>query len=207
MSRQKRFWLIAGPNGVGKTTYAFRNIAAVSGSLNFVNLNEIARGLSPLKPELAEREAARTALARARDFMARGEVFTMETTLSGQTHLGLMREAKSAGMSPALLYFSVRDPEICLQRIARRVAEGGHDVPEPVVRRRFHRSHDNLASYCAAADLWRIYEISGPRPCLAAEGHGLRLVHADSDCLAAANLPVRSFVARIAGSGSLSDKV
>ena len=197
MDAKKRFWLIAGPNGVGKTTYAFRNVPAVSGSMNFVNLDEIARGLSPLSPPLAEREAARIALARARDFIAQGTVFSMETTMSGRTHLALMREARMAGLSPALLYFSVRDPEICLARIARRVAEGGHDVPEAVVRRRFRRSHENLPTYCAEADLWRIYEISGYRPCLAAEGKGLGLAHVDADCLGSANAMIRDFVDRL----------
>jgi predicted ABC-type ATPase len=190
----KRFWLIAGPHGVGKTTYAFRNVPAVSGSTNFVNLDEIARGLSPLEPRKAEREAARIALARAREFIARREVFTMETTMAGHAHLELMRQAKAAGLSPALLYFSVRDPGICLERVARRVAEGGHDVPEPVVRRRFARSHGNLPAYCAEADLWRVYEASGMRPCLAAEGHGRRLTHSNPDCLAGANAMVRDFV-------------
>ncbi|MEQ1949967.1 AAA family ATPase [Mesorhizobium yinganensis] len=203
----KRFWLIAGPNGVGKTTYAFRNVPAVSGSTNFVNLDEIARGLSPLEPRKAEREAARIVLARARDFIGRREVFTVETTMSGQTHLALMREAKAAGLSPTLLYFSVRDPDICLQRIARRVAEGGHDVPEPIVLRRFQRSHENLPAYCAAADLWRIYEASGVRPCLAAEGQGSTVVHRDADSLAGANDYVRGFVGQAGGlaSGNLQD--
>lgn len=195
--RPKRFWLIAGPNGVGKTTYAFKNIPAVSGSLNFVNLDEIARGLSPLKPELAERDAARIALAKARDFIKSGEVFSMETTMSGHVHLALMQEARANGLSPCLLYFSVRDPEICMQRIARRVAEGGHDVPEDVVRRRFERSHSNLGTYTTAADLWRVYEASGPRPCLAAEGERGSLVHVDADCLGLANYPVRKFVASL----------
>lgn len=194
MDAIERFWLIAGPNGVGKTTYAFRNVPAVSGSLNFVNLDEIARGLSPLSPRLAEREAARIALARARDFIAGGVVFSMETTMSGHTQLALMREARAAGLSPALLYFSVRDPDICLERIARRVAEGGHDVPEAIVRRRFKRSHENLPAYCAEADLWRVYEASGYRPCLAAEGKRLNLAHVDADCLEGANAMVRDFI-------------
>ena len=197
MNPAKRFWLIAGPNGVGKTTYAFRNIEAVSGSFNFVNLDEIARGLSPLKPSLADREAARIALARARDFIARREVFTMETTMSGQTHLALMREAKAAGLSPTLLFFSVREPEICLERIARRVAEGGHNVPEPIVRRRFHRSHENLAAYCAAADLWRVYDISGAKPCLAAEGRESRMAYDNAECLLSANAYVRAFAGNL----------
>jgi len=190
----KRFWLIAGPNGVGKTTYAFRNVPAVSGSAHFVNLDEIARGLSPLDPKLAEAAAARTALVRAREFMARGEVFTMETTLSGQAHLVLMREARAHGLSPALLYFSARSPEICLERIARRVAEGGHDVPEPIVRRRFERSLANLPIYAAAADLWRVYEASGFRPCLAAEGERGASSHFDEDRLKGAHPAVNGFV-------------
>lgn len=193
MDAVKRFWLIAGPNGVGKTTYAFMNVPAVSGSMNFVNFHEIARGLSPLAPRLAEREAARVALSRARDFIAKGEVFTMETTLSGHTHLALMRQARSAGLSPALLYFSVNDPVVCLERIARRVAEGGHDVPEAIVRRRFARSHANLSAYCAEADLWRIYEASGYRPCLVAEGRTVDLAYVDADCLEGANTMIRDF--------------
>lgn len=195
MNGPKRFWLIAGPDGAGRTTYAFRNVPAVSGSLNFVNLDEIARGLSPLEPKLAEREAARVALARAREFMRRAEVFSMETTMSGKVHLALMEDARRHGLSPALLYFSVRTPEICLERIARRVAEGGHDVAERIVRRRFARSHDNLRDYCAAADLWRIYEASGPRPCLAAEGNRDTLAHVDEECLTTANRAVISCVA------------
>lgn len=194
MNGPKRFWLIAGPNGVGKTTYAFKNVPAVSGSMNFVNLDEIARGLSPLDPKLAERAAARIVLSRARDFMEAGEVFSMETTMSGHVHLALMNEARKNGLSPALLYFSVRTPEICLERIARRVAEGGHDVAEPIVRRRFERSHANLAEYCAAADLWRIYEASGNKPCLAAEGRRERVAHVDSECLGTANEMVQAFL-------------
>lgn len=153
----------------------------------------IARGLSPLEPRAAEGAAARIPLSRAREFMLRGEVFTMETTLSGHAHLSLMRAARKARLSPALLYFSVRSAEICLERIARRVAEGGHDVPETVVRRRFSRSHANLPAYCAAADLWRVYEASGPRPCLALEGQGALLRYADADRLAQANAAVQAF--------------
>lgn len=197
MDAKKRFWLIAGPNGVGKTTYAFKHVVAISGSVNFVNMDEIARGLSPLAPVAAEREAARVALWRARFFIANNIVFSMETTMSGNVHLALMEEAREAGLSPVLLYFSVRDPEICLQRIARRVAEGGHDVAEDIVRRRFTRSHANLARYAAAADLWRVYEASGPKPCLALEGRGKELDHRDDDCLAGANDQIRDFAASL----------
>jgi predicted ABC-type ATPase len=173
---QPTFWLIAGPNGVGKTTYAMRHLKAVSGSINFVNLDEIARGLSPLEPAAAQTEAARIALARARNFVRERATFAMETTLSGRSHLQLLQAARADGLSTAMLYFSVNSPAICLERIARRVAEGGHDVPEPVVRRRFDRSHGNLPRYAQLCDLWRVYDASGARPALAVEGggHGIR---------------------------------
>ena len=106
----------------------------------------------------------------------------------------LMRKARAHGLVPSLLYFSAKTPEICLSRIARRVAEGGHDVDETTVRRRFGRSLSNLLAYSGEADLWRIYEASGPKPCLAAEGSRLRLDVADADCLAAAHRGVRDFV-------------
>lgn len=186
------FWLIAGPNGVGKTTFAFKRLKAVSGSIRFVNLDEIARGLSPLEPRAAERDAARVALARARQHIAACETFSMETTLSGATHLDLARQAKAAGMAVNLMYFSARDPEICLARIARRVAEGGHDVPREMVLRRFERSFARLREILPLADLWRIYEASGPKPLLALEGGAGHPGFADADVLAAAHPAIRA---------------
>ncbi len=179
------FWLIAGPNGVGKTTFAMKRLEAVSGSINFVNFDEISRGLSPLRPSAAEREAARIALSRVARFIDTGATFAMETTLSGKAQLRLMSRAQKAGFDANVLYFSARTPEICIDRIARRVAEGGHDVPEALVRRRFARSLDNLPEYLAAADLWRLYDASGPAPLLAIEGrHGV-LTHREDSRLAA----------------------
>jgi predicted ABC-type ATPase len=147
-----------------------RHLKAVSGSINFVNMDEIARGLSPLEPVAAQTEAARIALARARAFIREKATFAMEAALAGRTRLNLMQEALAQGLSTALLYFSVRDPTICLERIARRVAEGGPDVEASIVRRRFLRSLANLPVYRSASDLWRIDEASGPKPALALEG-------------------------------------
>jgi len=189
------FWLIAGPNGVGKTTFAFKRLKAVSGSIRFVNLDEIARGLSPLEPGAAERDAARVALARARQFIGNRETFSMETTLSGATHLELARSAKAAGMAVNVMYFSVRDPSISLARIARRVAEGGHDVPRDIVVRRFARSFDRLRMLLPLADLWRIYEASGPQPLLALEGSGDTVAFRDQAALAAAHRSIADLAA------------
>ncbi len=175
------FWLIAGPNGVGKSTYAFRNLRAVAHTINFVNLDEIARGLSPLDPQAAERDAARVALDRCREFMRTGTSFAMETTLAGRTHFHLVEEAHAKGMQVNLQYFSVPDVSICLDRIARRVAEGGHDVPETVVRRRFPRSLAHATEIMAKCDLWRVFDASILPPRLAMEGHFGRTAFNDAD--------------------------
>ena len=168
-------WLVAGPNGVGKTTYAFRHIRAVSGSVRFVNLDEIARGLSPMEPDAERAEAARIALGRIEALVAGNGSrtdFTIETTLAGLTYMRRLRNARARGWRVHLLYFAVADPEIALARIARRVSEGGHAIPERDARRRFDRSIVNLPRYLALADLWRIFDNNGPQPKVAAEGRG-----------------------------------
>ena len=175
------FWVIAGPNGVGKTTYAFAHLKQAAGTVRFVNLDEIARGLSPLEPALAERDAARIAIDRAHAFIADGVTFAMETTLSGRTHFHLAEQARTAGLDVNLHYFSVADPQICLDRIARRVAMGGHDVPANVVARRLERSADNVRAFARLCTLWRIFESSTLPPKLAAEGRGGKTVFVDPD--------------------------
>ena len=173
MSDQRTVWLIAGPNGVGKTTYAYRHIRAVAGSVAFVNLDEIARGLSPMDPEAERAEAARVALRRIEARLranGHGSDFSIETTLAGLTHLRRLREARVRGWRVHLLYFAVASPEVALARIARRVSEGGHPVPEIDARRRFGRSIVNLSRYLAICDLWRVFDNNGLQPRAVAEG-------------------------------------
>jgi predicted ABC-type ATPase len=120
----------------------------------------------------------------------------METTLSGLAHLRLLEAAREIGMQRAMLYFSVVSPDICFERIARRVAEGGHDVAEPIVRRRFERSARNLGRYAAGCDLWRVYEASGARPRLALEGKRDGIVnYRDDEALSGAHESVRELAA------------
>ena len=171
MSEERpHFWIVAGPNGVGKTTYAFRHIKAVSGSTRFVNLDEIARGLSPLDPLMEQQRAARVALDLTRSLIADRRSFSIETTLSGKTHLRTIVAAREAGFIVNLLYFLIASPEISLARIARRVSEGGHDVAEADVRRRFTRSIANLPAYIDAVDQWRVFDNATLRPKAVAEG-------------------------------------
>lgn len=167
---QPQCWIVAGPNGVGKTTYAFRHIKAVSGSTRFVNLDEIARGLSPLDPSAGQQRAARVALDLTRALIGENRSFSIETTLSGKTHLRTVAAAQEAGFVVNLLYFLVASPDISLARIARRVSEGGHDVAETDVRRRFTRSIDNLPAYIGAVDRWRVFDNTTLKPKAVAEG-------------------------------------
>lgn len=174
MVNGKVLWLVAGPNGVGKTTYARRHIEAFSGSRNFVNLDEIARGLSPFDPEAERIRAARVSLDFLRDTLqtpngGRRSV-TLETTLAGRTHLRTIDLAHRHGWRVHILYFAVRDIDISLARIARRVSEGGHDVPEPDARRRFERSLTNFHAYATKADLWRVFDNNTNQPVVVAEG-------------------------------------
>ena len=173
MGDQPTLWLIAGPNGVGKTTYARRYLRAVAGTERFVNLDEIARGFSPLTPtpdaETAA-AAARAVLARCAETIAARRSFALETTLAGRTHLRTLERAKAAGFGTTLLFCILPDVETALARIAARVAAGGHAVPEADARRRFPRACGNFATYAAACDLWRILDTQLAEPRLVASG-------------------------------------
>jgi predicted ABC-type ATPase len=169
-SAKPALWIIAGPNGVGKTTYAYRHMRQVSGSVHFVNLDEIARGLSPFDPEVARESAARIALQRIRNFVEGQQSFSLETTLAGRTHLRTLSDATAAGFEIRLLYFVVPEVELCLARVARRVVEGGHNVPEADVRRRYVRSIANFTDYVTSVDRWTVLENSKSNPVTAAEG-------------------------------------
>jgi predicted ABC-type ATPase len=164
-----RLWLIAGANGVGKTTYAFRHIRAVSGSDEFVNLDELARGISPLNVEKGRIRASRMAVGLIADLIAARRSFSLETTLAGRTHLRTIEAARAAGMEVAILYFAVSRVETAIERIARRVRQGGHDVPEVDARRRFVRSQANFEAYVARVDQWSIFDSNG-QPTIVAEG-------------------------------------
>lgn len=168
-------WIVGGANGVGKTTFATAEIQDLSGSASFVNLDLIAQGISPLDPNLEQIRAARIALDLMRAFIARAETFSIETTLAGRGHKGLIAEARKAGYSINLLYFFVSTPEQALDRIAKLVARGGHDVPTRDALRRYSRSLAQFADYAQLCDLWRIYDTDEPTPRLRASGKFTRL--------------------------------
>lgn len=152
------FYIIAGPNGAGKTTFIKRFAPRHLALLDFLNADEMARGLSPLAPERAQIEAGRLMLARVRQFIAAGKSFAMETTLSGRTYRLLLKQAKDAGFATHLDFLVLPSVEDSIRRVANRVIQGGHSVPEADLRRRFRLGLQNLFSlYRPFCDTWNVY--------------------------------------------------
>jgi predicted ABC-type ATPase len=163
-------WLIAGPNGAGKTTLAKRVLVEDMGVEQFVNADEIARGLSPLRPDSVAVAAGRIMLARIEEMVVSRTDFAIETTLASRGHLRLTERLKAKGWSIGLVYVWLQSPDLCLERVRNRVAAGGHDVPEDLVRRRYARGLENLKDYRHWADKFIIFDNSGNSPVLVAFG-------------------------------------
>ena len=178
-------YIIAGPNGVGKTTFADSYLPDEVRQLEFVNADLIARGLSPYDPDSVSIEAGKIALRRIRELISRRVGFAWETTMSGRTAVGWLREARDAGYFIKTYFLWVRDPETTIRRIRQRVVEGGHNITEDVSRRRFFKTiHNFFALYRPLMSSWKLLENeeSGPR-LLAVEKQG-RLVVQDPARLA-----------------------
>ncbi|MDR1817991.1 MAG: zeta toxin family protein [Puniceicoccales bacterium] len=153
--------VIGGPNGSGKTTFAHEYLPQEARVLRFINTDEIARGLSPFKPDIATRSAARIALGEMADCVASGADFAIESTLSGLTHAFLFKTWKRRGYRLEIAYLRLDAPELAIHRVAARVAQGGHAVPEDAIRRRIGRSWRNFNSlYKGLADDWWVFDAS-----------------------------------------------
>ncbi|HMW95785.1 MAG TPA: helix-turn-helix domain-containing protein [Flavobacteriales bacterium] len=159
--------IIADPNGAGKTTFARQFLTEAEGVLHFVNADLIASGLSPLHPELAARAAGRLLLSELERLTRKGESFALESTLSGRTYVDLLRRMKDNGYRIEIVFLRLESLELAIRRVAHRVKHGGHHVPDADVRRRYERGWPNFAAlYRPLADVWAVYENSGPVPLL-----------------------------------------
>ena len=158
-------YLIAGCNGAGKTTFAKEFLATELKCLRFLNPDEIARGLSPLDPSQEMFAAGRVLLDQFRSYLARGESFTIESTLSGRTYLNLFEDAIAEGFELEIHYLTLPDPEVAIRRVRARVLMGGHHVEDEDVRRRFYRSRENFVKlYLPLATRWVVWDASLDRP-------------------------------------------
>ena len=137
-------YIIAGCNGAGKTTAAYSLLPDTLDCREFVNADEIARGISPFQPEKATYEAGRIMLQRISTLIERGEDFTIETTLSALTYKEIIQTAQQRGYHVNLLFFWLSSVALAKERVRLRVQEGGHNVSDTVIERRYHRGINNL---------------------------------------------------------------
>ena len=158
----KNLYIISGCNGAGKTTASYTVLPEILDCREFVNADEIARGLSPFNSESMAIEAGRLMLKRIEELLEKEETFSIETTLATKSYINLVRRAQAKGYSVKVLFFWLNSPELALQRVAERVAKGGHNIPEPVIRRRYVAGIRNFFRlFMSEVDYWDIYDNSG----------------------------------------------
>ena len=163
-------YIIAGPNGAGKTTFAKTFLPKEASCLNYVNADLIAEGLSPFKPESVAIEAGKLLLKKLEDIVARKELFSYETTLSGLNYLRRINAWQSQGYEVILFFLKLPTEEMAINRVKLRVSEGGHNVPEEVIRRRFRKGWYNFQNhYRHRVDAWVVFDNSGESPTLLEE--------------------------------------
>jgi len=168
-ARHPQLYIIAGPNGAGKTTFASEFLPRYADCKQFINADFIAGGLAPFSPETAALHAGRLLLEQIRILAEKKTDFGFETTLSGVTYVSLLRKLKARGYRIQLYFLWIPKVELALKRIADRVEMGGHDIPEEVVRRRFHKGLRNLFKlYRPTLDSWSIFDNSEVLPHLIA---------------------------------------
>lgn len=157
----KNLYIISGCNGAGKTTASYTVLPEILDCREFVNADEIARGLSPFNPESMAIEAGRLMLMRIEELLSHNETFSIETTLATRSYFNLVQRAQAKGYTVRLLFFWLNSPELALQRVSERVAKGGHNIPEPIVRRRYVAGINNLFQlFMNEVDYWTIYDNS-----------------------------------------------
>ena len=152
--------VVAGPNGSGKSTFALEYLPAFAGSIEYVNPDMMAKGLSPVDISLSAMKAGRLTLMRIAELIASGDSFGFESTLSGRGHLKLLAEARASGYAIHLYYLWMPERMMLPSRIRHRVLAGGHDVPTPDVLRRYARSVENVKDYAALADVLYVFDAS-----------------------------------------------
>ena len=161
----KKIIIIAGPNGAGKTTFARDFLPAEAQTLRFINADLIAAGLAPFNPETASFKAGRLMLEEIDECVEAGHSFAFETTLSGLAYLKKIALWQAHGYQVKLWFLSLPNEEIAVSRVARRVLQGGHNIPEPVIRRRFKAGLANFHErYSKVVDSWAFYDSSGMQP-------------------------------------------
>lgn len=171
MTPSKNILIIAGPNGAGKTTFATEFLPNEGDCPTFVNADMIAAGLNPFQPERSAVAAGRIMLRMIDEYVQRGESFAFETTLSGRGYARLILNWQAQGYSVRLYFLRLPSADLSVARVRNRVIEGGHNIPEDVIRRRFDAGWRNFRQiYRDMVDEWALYDASGSFPRVIEEG-------------------------------------
>ena len=171
MRHEKKIIIIAGPNGAGKTRFALEFLPREAGCPDFINVDFIAAGLSPFDPGKAAIRAGRLLIEEIRRRMRNGESFAFETTLSGRRYSIMIPLWRKKGYHVKLIFLTLPNADLAVARVGARVAQGGHDVPEAVIKRRFESGLRNFHNtYKKLVSSWALYDNSGIQPILLESG-------------------------------------
>jgi predicted ABC-type ATPase len=166
-------FIIAGCNGAGKTTASFTILPEILNCKEFVNADEIAKGVSPFQPESVSFQAGRIMIERINELLNNKVDFAFETTLTTLSYLQTIKVAKENGYKINLIYFWLNDVKLALERVKIRVSEGGHNIPEETIRRRYFKGIYNLTKkFINVCDYWIIINNSEKPFNFVAEGYG-----------------------------------
>jgi len=173
----KNLYIITGPNGAGKTTLSYTILPEIFECEDFVNADEIARGLSPFNAEKAAIKAGRLMLERISELLEKGESFAFETTLSTRSYVNLINRAKDKGYEIILLFLALESVKLAVERVEIRVSEGGHNIPTDTIKRRYEVGLKNLFElYIPIVDKWMLVDNSSESFEFVAEGTGTELI-------------------------------
>lgn len=152
-------YIIAGCNGAGKTTASYSVLPSLLKCKEFVNADEIAKGLSPFNPESMAIAAGKLMLQRIDYLLERKDTFAIETTLATRSYVSLVRRAHEAGYQVVLLFFWLSSPEMAIERVAKRVREGGHNIPTETIVRRYWLGLQNFFNlFTPIVDSWMFFD-------------------------------------------------
>jgi len=158
-------YVIAGPNGAGKTTFALKYLPEIAGCSNFVNADLIAYGISPLNTLAAQYDAGRVFLNEVHKNIEKGVDFSFETTLAGRSYINLLKKLRQKGWQIVLFFLWIPDADFSKDRVRQRVQDGGHDIPDEAIYRRYPRIMYNLVNiYFPLCDKVSCYDNSNPEP-------------------------------------------
>jgi predicted ABC-type ATPase len=158
---KKNLYIIAGCNGAGKTTASFTILPEILNCKEFVNADEIAKGLSPFQPEKVGFEAGRIMLKRINELLDSNQNFAFETTLSTKSYKHKIKEAQNKNYKVTLLFFWLQTTELAIERVKTRVQEGGHNIDNEIIKRRYTRGIKSLFEiYLPIADEVYIFDNS-----------------------------------------------